>query len=61
MMIKSALSPVGSVSLAGRAPGRSRHTWETGPTGGDADVIIIVGSWPLPPGGQGPRSDGGIS
>ena len=32
--------------------GGSRQTWETPLTSGDADLIIIEGSWPLPPRGQ---------
>lgn len=34
------------------APGGSRQTWELPTGGGDADLIIIEGSWPLPPRGR---------
>jgi site-specific DNA recombinase len=41
-----------SFSLAGSAPGRSRQTWEPPLTSGDADLIVVEGTWPLPPRGH---------
>jgi hypothetical protein len=47
---ETARQPAGpAVSPLLGAPGRGRQTWETAVVSSDADLIIMEGTWPVPP------------